>query len=490
MSVRRLILAFCACLGAVALRAAETPSTNAAGLTERQTRVLNGITHGRFGGSWTDLSVPQLDDLQRRADAYCDSINRRHLQGGLVTSLRFADTNWNRVAALEDAQLGAIQTGYLLAAYALRYSVQIDVRNITSISNLLNGVELLLKNGPKPGFIPRYVGSAGDPAYQAFYSKYGGPDPARPGLGKLAFTSKGTNGTEWVWLGGAGRDDYAAINFGLGLVNSRVRDPVIRERSTRAIRAILSRLESDAWRIDDGHGSQTFLSPLLRAALLSSGTYADSRKYTGMYKTNVLQLLDEGDVQLVRYSDYASNVSEFANYLLLTLLEKGTSFQPRFRDRLSSLWRLAEPDLNPFLASAFASSLEGEASKNPGAVATIQGMLSLYPPPPRSGTTPTPAPNLVRLSANGREWSRYALQLSEQPVAAFQWMQSPYELPHPTEPTVVHPGVDFVASYWIAREGGGLRPKEERTSLKHSDTNTTRITNLPTAPIKAPKLTP
>lgn len=472
----------------------QAPTADSA-LSERQDRVLHGVARDRFGGRWTDLTPAQLGELRRRADAYVEQINRWHLAGGLVTSVRFADSQDDRIVSYEDLDQSAIQTGFLLGAQAHRFVVMREARSLTDISNLLSGVERLLRTGPKPGFIPCFVGPADDPAYRPIYSTYGGADPDRPGFGRLAFSSKDTNGTPVVWLGGTTRESYAALNFGLGLVHRLTRETAIRDRCARAVGLILDRLEADGWRIDDGQGRMTFVPPLLKAALLASGAQTDPRRHGTAYQASLRELIAQGGTTVVRYSDYAPNVSAFASYFLLAKLENDQGKRLQIQQQLTQLWREGEPDLNPLFAASYVSPFD-PTPNSPGARAILQGMLYSYPEPPRREQAGTNRiSNFTPLTANGREWSRYALLLREQAVAPFQWTHSPYSLPAPGDPKVVHPGVDLLVAYWMSREAGVL-PNENAavptsgTRRRRGATNDTSLTNLPTAPITAPKVTP
>jgi len=468
--------------------------TNLPTLTEKQDRVLNGLARDRFGGRWVDLTPAQLSDLRKRADAYFENQKRWHLPGGLVASVRFADTNRSQVASYEALNLSAAQTGYLLGAHAFHFVVMRESRSLTEISNLLTGVERLLRSGPKPGFVPCFIGRADDPAYQAYYSRYGGADSSRTGLGKLAFSSKDTNGAALVWLGGTTRDQYAGLNFGLGMVHKLARDPAIRNRCARAIGLILDRLAEDDWRIDEGDGRVTFVTPLLKTALLCTGAAVDPRRFLALYKTNAALLLEQPAPSVVRYSDYGPNISVFANFDVLARLDTDSGRHLQFQQRLTQLWREGESDLNPFFAALYLDAFERSQNKS-GALSTLQGMLYPFPPPPRSALSPTgDRSSMTRLAANGKEWSRYALPLPQRPVAPFQWMQSPYELEGPAEPLLEHPGVDFVITFWMARESSVIPDENARPPSagirRRFETNSVQLTNLPTAPIVPPKLAP
>lgn len=437
--------------------------TNVSGLTSRQERVLIGMARDRFGGRWEDLTPSQVIDLRRRAEAYFENQEPRHLPGGLVASVRFADTNRSTIQSYEALDLSAAQTGYLLAAHAFRFNVMREMRSLAAISNLLTGVELLLRGGPSPGFVPCFVGAADDPAYQAFYSQYGGPDPERPGFGKLAFASKDTNGAPLVWLGGTTRDQYAGLNFGLGMLHKLAPHPAISNRCARAIGLILGRLVADEWRINDGQGRVTFVPPLLKTALLCTGATVDSRRYLNLYRTNVASLWELPLPSIVRFADYRPNAAAFANFHILARLDTDSGHQLQFLQRLTLMWRESEPDLNPMFAALYVGAFD-LTPNNAAARSTLQGVLYSFPPPPRQALVPElDRSTLPLLNANGSEWSRYALLLPQRPVAPFQWMQSPFTLGGTSDPLLEHPGVDFVLAFWMARESGSFPSEEDST---------------------------
>lgn len=428
-------------------------------LTDRQERVLQGVARGRYVGRWQELTDDQFAVMQRRADDYRARLVDRHLRNGLVVSLRADGVTPGSLSSYEALDLSAAQTGYLLGVEALRFAVTRDAGSTVGISNLLSGVERLLSSGPRPGFLPVFVGAAADPAYRAVYSKYGGEDPDRPGFGRLAREGVSTNGVPLVWLGGADRNTYAALNLGLGLVHKLVREPAIRDRIARSVGLMLERLREDGWRIQDGLGRTNFVTPLLKAALLCTGANTEPRTYLAPFRAMAAELLELPSPSMTRYGGYAGNVSVFANLFLLARLDPESSRVELYRRRLTQIWDEAEPDLNPLLAALYMDAFERRPN-NSGAITILQGVLSQFPDPPRvpvSVSTTNDPP--VRLMANGREWARHAQLLDRRPVAPFQWFESPYQLGSGTgsdRPFVEHPGVDYLLTYWLAKDAGLL----------------------------------
>ncbi len=467
-----LVLVFLLMVRGLPLLGQEAPGSTAR-LTERQEKVLQGVARGRYVGRWQDLTDDQLAGLQRRADAYLERLVSRHLREGLVVSLRLDSAGEGAPSAYEALDLSVTQTGYLLGVEALRFAVTRDVRPVVGISNLLSGVERLLTSGSRPGFLPVFVGAATDPAYRAVYQKYGGEDPRRPGFGRLAHEGKATNGAPIVWLGGANRDSYAALNLGLGLVHKLVRDAGIRERVTRSVGLMLERLREDGWRIDDGSGRTNFVTPLLKTALLCTGANTEPRLYLAPYRTMAAEVLELPVPALTRHGAYARNVSTFANLFLLSRLDPDSARVEIFRQRLTQLWDEAEPDLNPVLAALFMDAFERRPN-NSGAVTILQGVLAQFPDPPRVPMWPRGSDeSLVRLTANGRDWARHSQLLDRRPVAPFQWFESPYQLADGAAsalPRVEHPGVDYLLAYWMSKDAGLL------TSAPRSGDSGVRIT--------------
>lgn len=428
-------------------------------LTDRQERVLTGVARGRYVGRWQELTDDQFAVMQRRADDYRSRLVDRHLRDGLVVSLRADGVTPGGVSSYEALDLSATQTGYLLSVEALRFAMTRDAGSTVGISNLLSGVERLLSSGPRPGFLPVFVCAAADPAYRVVYSKHGGEDPDRPGFGRLAREGMSTNGVPVIWLGGADREAYAALNMGLGLVHKLVREPVIRDRVARSVGLMLERLREDGWRIQDGFGRTNFVTPLLKTALLCTGANTEPRIYLVPFRAMAAGLLELPSPSMTRYGWYAGNVSVFANLFLLARLDPESSRVELYRRRLTQIWDEAEPDLNPLLAALYMDAFERRPN-NSGAITILQGVLAQFPDPPRvpistSATNDPPA----KLMANGREWARHAQLLDRRPVAPFQWFESPYQLGSgkgSDRTFVEHPGVDYLLAYWLAKDAGLL----------------------------------
>lgn len=473
-----------------------------ADLSARQLTALDGITRDRFTARWPELGTNELASLRRRADAYLDQFREKHLVGGQVVSLRYADTNRTAVERYEALDDSAAWTGLALAMHAYRYAVTRDDRllvhdnpSLPAIRTLLDGVDTLLNASGRPGYVTRFAGPSGDAAYAKFYATYGGTDETRKGFGTLAF-SGGSNAPGSVWLGGPSRDQYAALNFGFVTIwHLLYSDPRIRQRIATNVTLLLDRIVADGGRLDDGRGHVTFVTPALAAALWRTGATVRPDRYTPGYDQRVREFLDLPPPGMVRYGDSRPGLFAAINLLSLSRLEPpGTTRLLFYQDRLSQLWRESNSQLNPLVAACYVGAFD-RAPNDPSALATLQGILTQFPDPPRwsfasdnatNGTIPTRVVNDVK-------WARFAQLVDRRPVAPFQWAQSAYVLSGGETAPVVHPGLDYLLAYWMGRDAGVIpsedappalvaTPKERRTSR----TNALAATNRLSRPVPQP----
>lgn len=456
-------------------------------LNEKQRSLLASITRDRVTSRWTDLDTNQLSVLRARADAYLADARKHHLPGGLVASARFANTSRTEVVQYEALDHSAAWTGLHLTALAFRYAVTRDLRTIDDIRRSLDGVERLISVSGRDGFLPCFAGRADDPAYRRYYAAYGGADPQRDGFGRAAHAGEGRN-AELVWLGNTSRDNYAGLNLGLGTVHQFIRDPQVRTQVALIANRILDRLIADGWKIRDGRSPDTFVTPILATALLRTGATVTPAKYQGLYDERVKDprlLQDLSTPGICRYCDYAPNVFSYANLLSLTRLETNQSRRLVYQSKCTDLWRDSSPHLNAWFAAAHVAAFDSVL--DPVVRATLQGQLYQFPAPPRwARTKGTPSTGgAAAIAANGTTWSALALPLDQQPVAAFQWMQSPYAIASASDEPVAHPGIDFYLPFWIGREGGIIPSEDEPPRLQ----STFKPAYLPRARTNAPSTT-
>jgi hypothetical protein len=462
MKFRTLVLSLVSFLVACVGTHGETPAE----LTDRQRSVLEGVARDRYTGRWTDLSTNQLADMRLRAEAYLTDLRRYHRPNGLIVSARFADTNRSSVVQYEAVEDSSAWTAFALAAHAFRYVITRDTNAFTDIRVSLQGIDRLLQVSGKPGYLARFAGAAKDPAYQPTYSRWGGPDPERPGFGKLAFTGASTH-SDLVWLSGPSRDHYAAVNFGLMTVFQLVRDQAIRSQISNSVTLIIDRLERDGWRIDDGHGNRTFLTPLLHTALLRSAATINPGRFRKEFETKAGEFLKMPPPPVLQYSDYAPNVFNMASLNVLSKLEiSEPSRKLLFQERLTEMMRLSESHLNPFLGGCYVEGFE-RVPNSTALTVTFQGVLYDFPWPPRwaKPVDLTQDASLPTLEANGTKWSKLAVPFRERPPAPFQWAASPFLLQGGQGSLVAHPGVDYLLAFWIGRDAL-LIPSEDYTPLQ------------------------
>ena len=441
-----------------------------ADLNDLQLRTLDGIARDRFTTRWIDLNTNELAAARVKAEGYLDALREHHLVGGQLVSVRYSDTNRTRVERYENLDESATQTGLLLAVHALRFSITRDDHDSIhgnpsqpAIRQLLDAIDLMTRASGRDGYLARFVGRASDPAYAPFYSGYGGADPARPGLGRLAYRT--TNASNpMVWLGGPSRDAYAAVNFGLASTWQQIRDPSIRSRASNIVCRLLNRIIEDDWQLNDGQGHVTFITPALSAALLRTGATIRPDLYGRLFEQKVPQVLSQPAAGMVRYGDGRSSLFNTINLFTLSRLETNQSRKIQYQDRISQQWHESSPQLNPLIAACYVGSFD-KAPNDPAALAVLQGSVSQFPKPPRwsNHLDGSEATNRTTVKVNGEVWSRYALPFNLRPAAPFQWSQSPYLLQGGDTGSVAYPGVDYLLTFWMGRESGLILPEDAVT---------------------------
>jgi hypothetical protein len=182
-------------------------------LSEKQLVFLEGAARGRLSGRWIEAGTNELVALRLKAEAHLAEIQKRHLVGGLVVSTRWSDTNRAKATAYENLEESAGLTGHYLNGLAYWFSVELRPQALDRIRESLTGLETLLAVSGRPGYLPAFAAPASDPAFKAVYSGLGGPDPARPGWGRLAHPGSGSFSNH-VWIGGASRENLFHMLIG------------------------------------------------------------------------------------------------------------------------------------------------------------------------------------------------------------------------------------------------------------------------------------
>jgi len=427
-------------------------------LSPLQQRVLSGVARDRYTGHWTDLTTNQLLELRRKAESYDQRLRERHLPGGMVVSLRMASTNSDEVVSYEALDHSSAWTGLYLASCAYRWAVLHESRNLGDVRSALDGLGRAVLATGRPGVLPRFAGRAADDLYRKAYSKYGGEDPKRPGFGRLAFRGEGDQ-ANLVWLGSPTREDYAGVNLGLATAWFYLRDAKIRGQISNVVQLVVSRMEEDSWRLDDGKGHVTFADPLLVAAWLRTAATVDPRRFGEKYDRQVADVLkareDAGlpEPGLCRYCDTAPAFFRLANIMALNRNETNQTRRLALQDMITKVWQQSEVTLNPWPAVAFLSAFE-RIPVDSTARAVVQGLLYEYPEAPRwsAARDNTDDPAVELITVDGRTVTRYAQILGRRPVVPFQWAESSTVAKGGVDEPVIHPGLDLLLAYWIGRD--------------------------------------
>ena len=469
-------------LGPFQALAADAPDT----LPPKQLSFLEAAGRGRYSGRWNEAGSNELAALRLKAEAYHQQISSNHLVGGLVVSKRYSDTNRTTLASYEELEQSAAITGFHLTALAYWFSVDLKPSALDRIRDGLDGIENLTKVSGRTGYIAAFAAPATDKAYKAAYATLGGPDPARAGFGRLAFP--GPNGQ--VWIGGASQETYSAVTLGLSSVYKRIRDPKVRSRASNLIEVIIRRLDEDQWRIRDGQGHETFVSPSLQLALLRTAASVNPDAYNKRYENAFASAMAYPPQSAPKYGATGPSMFALANLVTLSRLETNETRSLAIQGRITQIWRQSGADINPWIAAAYVNAFD-HAPNDTLATATLQGILQLYPSPPRWQRSATLLrTNHPTITANQATWSRDSLLLHERVASPFAWTDSPRALPLRPEAPIVHSGVDYLLCFWMARDAGVIphesAPRVIRTYSNPRST-ATRATNiaLPLPPTSA-----
>lgn len=441
-----------------------TGAQAAEGLNEKQVQALEATVREKFSRSWPELDTNQLATLRVRAEAHEKAIRERHSPGGLIVSLRYADTNTLSSPTYEAVEDSVAWTGFYLTSLAYRFIVLRDGPVIPEIRRVLEGVERLTRVSGRDGYVPRFAGAANDPAFRPVYATYGGADPARSGFGRLAFPGTGP-GSGQVWLAGPSPEAYAGLNLGLALTHKLIRDLRTRQMITNIVESMMTRLEADGWRLNDGKGNVTFVDPLLRAALLRTAATLNADRYGREYESRLKDVGQLDEPPMVRFGDLKPTTLAVASYFAMGALETNQSRRLLCQDRVTKVWRRALPELNGWLAVAYANSFDA-TPRDSVARATLQGGLMQYPDPPRwawSAATPTRLPGgapAKTVQANGVEWLAVPTLVSDRAPTPFLWAETGHRITGARQDAVVHSGVDYLVAFWMARDAS-LIPSED-----------------------------
>lgn len=433
-------------------------------LNPKQLQALEATVREKFSRSWPELDTNQLTTLRVRAEAHEKAIRERHSPGGLIVSLRYADTNTLSSPTYEAVEDSVTWTGFYLTALAYRFIVLRDGPVIPEIRRVLEGVERLTRVSGRDGYVPRFAGAANDPAFRPVYAAYGGPDPARPGFGRLAFAGTGP-GAGQVWLAGPSTEAYAGLNLGLALTHKLIRDLRTRQAITNIVESMMTRLNTDGWRLDDGKGNVTFVDPLLRAALLRTAATLNGDRYGREYEARLKDVGQLDEPPMVRFGELRPTMLAVANYFAIGALETNQSRRLLCQDRVTKVWRRALPQLNSWMAVAYANSFD-TTPRDSVARATLQGGLMQYPDPPRwAWCSPGPtrmagAGGAKTVQANGREWLAVPALVSDRIPTPFLWAESAHRMNAEQWDPVAHSGVDYLVAFWMARDAS-LVPSED-----------------------------
>jgi hypothetical protein len=194
------------------------------------------------------------------------------------------------------------------------------------------------------------------------------------------------------------------------------------------------------------------------------------------YAKNVARWLDIAEGWSFSTSDgcgkgyFATHIAYIMAYAWAAIAE-GPAIAPRVRDVVlgQRMWGDVSGHKNPYFAFMWGGTRA--ASADAAVMDASLAQLGQFEVGPR-----------VRLARDARGVSKYmphdptcpnstdtktnATDVRDRRVDDFLWQRQPWLLFDPGEPTIVFPGVDFTAAYWIARRHGFVADDREGTCAR------------------------
>lgn len=453
--------------------------------------------------------------LYERALAY-DRLFQEKLQprphGGVVNVSFPAGSDPRSASAIgyDDQQDSAIWTGIYLAAQAFRYAAD-PAQKEDALRNARKAAETLhffLDVTGQPGLLARFAGPMDKTALYLNPTKNGCPPPTPDAAGLCCAANHSCapspQDSSHFWLGGTTRDQYSGLFFGMGIAYRLIDDPELRQLIRKDLTEVVAALRKQKWMILGPDGKPTAhtasaIEPEMQAAwLLLAAEVSDDPSYCQDYERLIRDPL-LGDVLLAeddfdwtnRYMQYYGfNLTFLAFYNLIQLepLEaRKEAYQKALADHAYKEVKGTGNSFFDYIAQA--SGVEA----SPETLASAAGSLAQFPDPPSTQTCVLP-PQAPLSSASIKLYEANEKLLPKEvkivpqaerayPLASwcrqdFLWQQSPYEIcccqvpsseqwtPYqnvcsvtPPTDTVVFPGVDYLAAYWMGRYHHYLSPE-------------------------------
>ena len=422
-------------------------------LTAEQQQVLFNIARNLPPGSWPGLTTEQSQHLSGKADEYLSDYHQYHMLFGTTMDLWYNARDLNSgVYRYEGIGDSATWTGHHLAALAFKYSATQDAGTLEKINQVVDAVDLLIRVSGRFGYIARFAGPKDDPAYQGYYSVYGGgADAGRPGFGTKAFLGTPPY-TNLVWLGNSSRDTYDGSVLGLATAYRLVNDQTVRAKIKVIVEAVLDLLAADNWNIKDGQGDSTSMSADVKAAWLLTGAVINPLKYQAAYETAA------GAVSTPRgkgatASEYFSNNLTFIRHYLLCTLEYDPRRSARYRAGMMTLWHDVHDQHNAWFAAIYMDAT-GDLD-NSIARPTYEGQIYSFPEPTRwaepinhIGRTDLQYTVGATTSAPFFEvFTLYPLPIDQRTISDFTWQRPPGRTLDLNFLPIVYPGIDVFAPF-------------------------------------------
>ncbi len=427
--------------------------------------------------------------LRLKADAY-DKWNAEHhnpAPGGLV-SLLFKDASYTEVKDYVGISDSCIWTGTYLGAQAFRYAVTNDPEAKTNMIRSVRALDGYLHITNTTGYIGRYWGLQSSVVYKSdeWCKKKGTCHKVTAGKYAGAF-----------WFGCTTKDQYTGWFFGMGLAYEMLEDSEteVKKMIRDDVTEVVDTLIKNGWIIKDEKGQHRIISAGPRPTYVYQLSWLNvayrvsgDKKYMNKISSRLTWLqMTMKEISLYaayfnKYNQYYGN--NLAHTSWYNLLRLGRQYYPKeAHERLKSMFSnivhgIVRLSHNAWFTGIFMSqgSYVSTGANDPYKAQLIEDLSDFRPAPNYGYHQPAKKVSASELDPVTSwvvhfPWLRYLMSLVKQnykpqarkafPVRQqcftdFLFQRSPYSLEAcgAENKAFVHPGVDYLVSYWLARYHG------------------------------------
>jgi hypothetical protein len=362
----------------------------------------------------------------------------------------YSDKNRTSIVRYDDVGDGAAWTGLHLASLVHEYMATQDLSVMSRLWGTLEALDMMTVCTGKPGYLPRFMGLASDPAYAAYYPNY-------------------TGGTfhcvepyeDYIWLGHTSRDMYDGVSF--GLANGWVwleSNSTIQSKIKTLVERIIDSLRADDMWIVSPKKQLSNPVPIFSATWRKLALTVNYEKYKDMEVAYLADFYLSYDFEMY-LSSLHSKSSYFPNELcveevyVLALLEDDTDRKNDLFKRFTEIAVDNAYHFQPGFAAFYLSAFPNTTSRNVMvAQGVLQGGLYDYPSAPDWDHFVDQSNNPKYMPHYDSEHSEYALMIRDRPPTTYFWQRNPTKLKGGDGCCLQRKHLDLVLPYWMARTSG------------------------------------